>query len=414
MNIRSFEELNDILIDVEEVGENVARGDDDNDCIKIEEIDYDNDDFELDESNVRNRSKNDSIQENIDSDNDNADNNRNENIVDNEFLKSSVNFIDIRRDEDSVVTSMDFSITKDGNNATNNVQHHSSRVSNNDSITKWKQAKESPTKLTHSPPTVIPTIKPYLSANTHNNNPIIVGQSGPVGRYSNVKIAPKQDIPGIKVTVNNNKVIPVKALDTKTEINENLYGLIQGLVDDAAKKKNDNKKIIDKVALHAVPVKNIVRQSANALPNSNYLDDIYDDDLTRSMTAGVTSVAKGEKLIREITKQDKKISFSTDITNNNNKEKEHERQLEEALHKLGINKHELNNKSELIYAQFLSDMINLCRARAKASSSIEEMAMHRVLANHLQQSFTPTNIVNKVRNDMTNSAIETILKYKKK
>ncbi len=412
MNIRSFEELNDILIDVDEVADNRAVDDEVNDDIKVEEMDYDNDDFELDESNVRNRSNVESVHENFDSDNDDTGKYNNDNVVNNEFLKRSVNFIDIRRDEDSVVTSMDFSVAKDSNIVTNSIQNNSDHNSNNENTMKWKQAKESPTKLTHTPPKVMPTIKPYLSANTHNNSPIIVGGNGPVGRYSNVKIVPKQDIPGIKVTVNNNKVIPVKALDTKTEINENLYGLIQGLVDDAAKKKNDNKKIIDKVALHAVPVKNFVHHSIQNLPNSNYLDDIYADDLTRSMTAGVTSVAKGEKLIHELSKHDKKISLGTDITNN--KEKDHERQLEEALQKLGINKHELNNKSELIYAQFLSDMINLCRARAKACNTIEEMAMHRVLANHLQQSFTPNNIVNKVRNDMSNIAVETILKYKKK
>ena len=410
MNIRSFEELNDILIDVDEVTDNFAVDHVANDQIKIEEMDYDNDDFELDESNVRNRSNLESVHEYADSNDEDTGKYDNDNVVNNEFMKRSVNFIDIRRDEDSVVTSMDFSVAKDSNIETNSIQHN--RISNNENTTNWKQAKESPTKLTHTPPKVIPTIKPYLSANNHNNNTVIVGGNGPVGRYSNVKIVPKQDIPGIKVTVSNNKVIPVKALDAKTEINENLYGLIQGLVDDAAKKKNENKKIIDKVALHAVPVKNFVHHSAQNLPTSNYLDDVYDDDLTRSMTAGVTSVAKGEKRIREITKQDKNISFGIDIANN--KEKDHERQLEEALQKLGINKHELNNKSELIYAQFLSDMINLCRARAKACNTIEEMAMHRVLANHLQQSFTSNNVVNKVRNDMSNSAVETILKYKKK
>ena len=61
----------------------------------------------------------------------------------------------------------------------------------------------------------------------------------------------------------------------------------------------------------------------------------------------------------------------------------------ETLNRLGLDRDQLSDKAGEIYANFLSDVIELCRSRARDSSSLEEAAMHRALAAHVSKSFSP-------------------------
>jgi hypothetical protein len=95
---------------------------------------------------------------------------------------------------------------------------------------------------------------------------------------------------------------------------------------------------------------------------------------------------------------------STNKTNSNNKVKNnnssrknivnsllnaqsYSREDEEKLLLLGLDRDKLNKYSESLYANFLSDIIDLCRKRAMESTTVEEMAMHRSLSEYVSFNF---------------------------
>ena len=80
------------------------------------------------------------------------------------------------------------------------------------------------------------------------------------------------------------------------------------------------------------------------------------------------------------------------------------------LLRTGTDKVVLMLKAQEHYATFLGDMVNLCRSRAEASTSIEDITMHRVLAEQVRKAFSGVRNIESVQNSMVMAAIETSLK----
>jgi len=80
------------------------------------------------------------------------------------------------------------------------------------------------------------------------------------------------------------------------------------------------------------------------------------------------------------------------------------------LLRTGTDKVALMLKAQEHYATFLSDMVDLCRGRAQASTSIEDITMHRVLAEQVRKAFSGARNIESVQNSMVTAAIETSLK----
>jgi hypothetical protein len=64
----------------------------------------------------------------------------------------------------------------------------------------------------------------------------------------------------------------------------------------------------------------------------------------------------------------------------------------------------LEEVAEQTYFNFLSDVINLSRSRASTASSLEELAMHRVLSERLSSYFTQPNHTTLLRKEMIQAA----------
>jgi hypothetical protein len=73
------------------------------------------------------------------------------------------------------------------------------------------------------------------------------------------------------------------------------------------------------------------------------------------------------------------------------------------------NREHLSNMASEIYSTFLSDMLNLCRQRARNASSIEEVAMHKVLTEHVAKCFAPKDL-HKIRASLLSAAAEASLR----
>jgi hypothetical protein len=53
----------------------------------------------------------------------------------------------------------------------------------------------------------------------------------------------------------------------------------------------------------------------------------------------------------------------------------------------------------------------LCRARSAGSTSIEELAMHRALTEHVREKFLLPGVIKSTRASMVSTAVEVSLKY---
>ena len=78
--------------------------------------------------------------------------------------------------------------------------------------------------------------------------------------------------------------------------------------------------------------------------------------------------------------------------------------------RIGTDKVQLMVRAQDVYANFLSDIVDLCKQRAAASSSVEDMAMHRVLAELVRKAFSGVRKIETVQTDMVTAAIETSLR----
>lgn len=99
------------------------------------------------------------------------------------------------------------------------------------------------------------------------------------------------------------------------------------------------------------------------------------------------------------------------------------------LLRIGTSTSHLSQLADDTYTRFLSDIIGefvfiytgaiWCtysltensRARAQASSSVEELAMHRVLSEYVYKMFSKPDSVLSLRNDMVTAAIDVSLSY---
>lgn len=72
----------------------------------------------------------------------------------------------------------------------------------------------------------------------------------------------------------------------------------------------------------------------------------------------------------------------------------------------------LKDKSEQVYANFVNDIIGVCKSRASLCATVEEIAMHRVLCEHLNQTLIGHRQVEAVRRNMVAAAIDSSLKFK--
>ena len=84
------------------------------------------------------------------------------------------------------------------------------------------------------------------------------------------------------------------------------------------------------------------------------------------------------------------------------------------LLRTGTDKVHLMLKAQELYATFLGDLVDLCKERASGSSSIEDVAMHRVLAEQVRKTFSGVRNIDAMQASMVAAAIETSLKFEMK
>ena len=82
------------------------------------------------------------------------------------------------------------------------------------------------------------------------------------------------------------------------------------------------------------------------------------------------------------------------------------KQVEATLLKLGLSYEQVSDKAESVYASFLSDLINLCKRRSQIATSVEEMAMHRTIADEIKKTFASKEQIEVIRSSMVDAAIE--------
>jgi hypothetical protein len=82
------------------------------------------------------------------------------------------------------------------------------------------------------------------------------------------------------------------------------------------------------------------------------------------------------------------------------------KQVEATLLKLGLSYEQVSDKAESVYASFLSDLINLCKRRSQIATSVEEMAMHRAIADEIKKTFASKEQIEVIRSNMVDAAIE--------
>jgi len=82
------------------------------------------------------------------------------------------------------------------------------------------------------------------------------------------------------------------------------------------------------------------------------------------------------------------------------------KQVEATLLKLGLSYEQVSDKAESVYASFLSDLISLCKRRSQIATSVEEMAMHRAIADEIKKTFASKEQIEIIRSNMIDAAIE--------
>lgn len=82
------------------------------------------------------------------------------------------------------------------------------------------------------------------------------------------------------------------------------------------------------------------------------------------------------------------------------------KELEARLLKLGLSFEQVSDKAETVYASFLSDLIGLCKRRSQIATSVEEMAMHKAIAEEIKKTFASREQIEIIRSNMIDAAIE--------
>ena len=79
------------------------------------------------------------------------------------------------------------------------------------------------------------------------------------------------------------------------------------------------------------------------------------------------------------------------------------------LLRIGSDRLDLMVKAQELYANFLSDMCDLCKNRTSSATSVEELAMHRAIAEHVRKNFSGFGNIEKIQQEMVAAAIEVSL-----
>ena len=81
----------------------------------------------------------------------------------------------------------------------------------------------------------------------------------------------------------------------------------------------------------------------------------------------------------------------------------------DGLLRIGSDRLDLMVKAQELYADFLSDMCDLCKNRTGSAASVEELAMHRALAEHVRKNFSGFGNIEKIQQEMVAAATEVSL-----
>jgi len=149
-------------------------------------------------------------------------------------------------------------------------------------------------------------------------------------------------------------------------------------------------------------------EEAIKLKDLHQLNDTdVDSDIDDVKPLPTTSTVRRVPLKASIRKQsDNKVINKTDTEVDNIFSTIRGKELEARLLKLGLSFEQVSDKAETVYASFLSDLISLCKRRSQIATSVEEMAMHRAIAEEIKKTFASREQIEIIRSNMVDAAIE--------
>lgn len=83
--------------------------------------------------------------------------------------------------------------------------------------------------------------------------------------------------------------------------------------------------------------------------------------------------------------------------------------VSDAMFRLGTDKYGLMDLYERVHSNFIADMTDICRKRAKGSRSAEELAMHKVLSDFVLKNFGGVDAISRLRMEMIAAAVDASL-----
>ena len=83
--------------------------------------------------------------------------------------------------------------------------------------------------------------------------------------------------------------------------------------------------------------------------------------------------------------------------------------MNNGLLRTGTDRLDLMVKAQEIYANFLSDVCDLCKKRSNSSLSVEELAMHKSIAEVIRKNFSGFGNIQKIQDEMVAAATEVSL-----
>ena len=154
-------------------------------------------------------------------------------------------------------------------------------------------------------------------------------------------------------------------------------------------------------------------EEAIKLKDYHQLDDTYNDisnDIESKPVTTKISNATNAKRAQPLSAHSKPSNVKTDSNEVNEVDtifsNIRRKQVEATLLKLGLSFEQVSDKAESVYASFLSDLINLCKRRSQIATSVEEMAMHRAIADEIKKTFASKEQIEIIRSNMVDAAIE--------
>lgn len=277
-----------------------------------------------------------------------------------------------------------------------------------------------------------------------NINTVLPGRplsAAAASRFSAVTVVQRRDsVPGLQQKESRGRPAfsAKENLDKNCVGNDNLYSIIQGLVDAASRKaleREERERQVGRLLVDAVPVRGVPRIGTRDEPFKMKVGagalDVDEADFARYKK--VSEIEVGDRIDDMINKERKGLmrgaesssedgrddayattSVSRRARGSNEEEEEDTlRALEDrraaALERLGMDRKKLADMSESVYASFLADVINVCRERSRSSKSVQEMAMHKVLAQHIAEAFTG-DVISAIREQMFDAGLDALVR----